>query len=248
VGEAARTRGRRRAGVATTALKRRLLRWGVCLVLVATAIPVLPILALRWIPPLTSAFMLREQLSSTCDSIEYDWVGRGAIAPSVFLAVLAAEDQRFVRHDGFDFDAIGDALERRRGKSPRGASTISQQVAKNLFLWPERSWLRKAAEAWLTVWIEALWPKPRILEVYVNVAQFGPCTFGIAAASRRFFDREPGRLGLEEAALLAAVLPNPDERRADAPSARVRERAEWIKGQARRLARSDGLAGLNSSH
>jgi monofunctional biosynthetic peptidoglycan transglycosylase len=228
-------------------VKRRLLRWSLRLALLATAITVLPILALRWIPPVTTSFMLRQQLSSRCDGIEYDWVSRREIAPAVFLAVIAAEDQRFASHGGFDFDAIGDALET-RGKRPRGASTISQQVAKNLFLWPGRSWLRKAAEAWLTIWIEALWPKARILEVYVNVAQLGPCTFGVAAAGRRFFGKEPGRLGPDEAALLAAVLPNPERRSAATPSARVRERAAWIRSQARKVARSPSLAGLDSSH
>jgi monofunctional biosynthetic peptidoglycan transglycosylase len=229
--------------------KRRLLRAGIGLVLLASACTALPILALRWIPPLTSAFMLRERWPwGPCDAIEYAWVGRREIAPAVFVAVVAAEDQRFADHAGFDFDAIGDALEERgRNGRSRGASTISQQVAKNLFLWPGKSWLRKAAEAWLTVWIEALWPKPRILEVYVNVAQFGPCTFGVGAAAERFFRTTPGRLGRDQAALLAAVLPNPVERRVEAPSPRVRARAAWIRRQARQIARSD-RTGLESSH
>jgi monofunctional biosynthetic peptidoglycan transglycosylase len=171
------------------------------------------------------------------------------ISPHAAVAVLASEDQRFPQHAGFDLESIADAVEERsRGGRLRGASTISQQVAKNLFLWPGRSWLRKGLEAWLTVWIEALWPKPRILEVYLNVAQFGPCTFGVGAASRRFFGKEPAHLTLAEASLLAAVLPNPVRRRVEAPSPGVRRRAAWIARQAGVLARSGEAAALNSSH
>lgn len=212
----------------------------------------LPILAMRVVPPVTTSFMLQRQWpfasgEARCARVEYDWVPRSRIAPVMFRAVLAAEDQRFARHDGFDFDAIGDALEARGSGRARGASTISQQVAKNLFLWPARSWLRKGAEAWLTVWIELLWSKQRILEVYVNVAQFGPCTFGVAAASRGFFDIEPAQLNLQQAALLAAVLPNPVERRADAPSPKLRKRAAWIARQARNVS-LDALSEPESSH
>jgi monofunctional biosynthetic peptidoglycan transglycosylase len=229
--------------------RRRLLRAGLGLALVVTAATALPIAALRVVPPVTSAFMLRERWPfGPCDAIEYDWVGRREIAPAAFFAVVAAEDQRFAEHAGFDLDAIEDALQEGRGGTPRGASTITQQVAKNLFLWPGRSWVRKGVEAWLTIWIEALWPKPRILEVYVNVAQFGRCTFGVGAAARRFFRKSPGRLTAEEAALLAAVLPNPAERRVEAPSPRVRARAAWIGRQARKIARSDWIDGLESSH
>lgn len=217
---------------------RRLRRGLVGLAVVATLAGVVPIGVMRFVPPLTSAFMLRAQwpfasADERCARIDYDWVPRTAIAPVVFRAVLAAEDQRFARHDGFDFEAIEDALEDRGKHRARGASTISQQVAKNLFLWPARSWIRKGAEAWLTVWIEVLWPKQRILEVYVNVAQFGRCTFGVAAASRRFFGVEPAHLGMAQASLLAAALPNPVERRVDAPSPKLRARAAWIARQAR---------------
>ena len=219
---------------------RRLARAVLGLALLASAITALPVLALRWLPPLTTPFMLRARFVDGCDEVDHRWTPRREIAPSVFLAVIAAEDQRFARHAGFDFDAIGDALEESGpGGAARGASTISQQVAKNLFLWPGRSWVRKGLEAWLTVWIEGLWPKSRILEVYVNVAQMGRCTFGVGAASRRFFGKEPKRLSLGESALLAAVLPNPVQRRIDAPSPRVRRRAAWIERQARNVARSD---------
>jgi monofunctional biosynthetic peptidoglycan transglycosylase len=210
----------------------------VAAIVVATA---LPIALLCYVPPLTTAFMLAHKWplargDDACDDILYEWVPRRAISRNVFRAVIAAEDQRFASHHGFDFDAIGDALEDRDASgNTRGASTISQQVAKNVFLWPGRSFVRKGLEAWLTIWIEVLWPKQRILEVYVNVAQFGRCTFGVGAASRVFFRKPSSALTQAEAALLAAVLPNPVKRRVENPSGRVRSRATWIARQAGRV-------------
>ena len=204
-------------------------------IVLASAVPVA---VLRFVPPVTTAFMLAHKWplargEDACSDIWYDWVPRREIGKNVFRAVIAAEDQRFAGHPGFDFDAIEDALEERdAGGHSRGASTISQQVAKNVFLWPGRSFVRKGLEAWLTIWIETLWPKRRILEVYVNVAQFGRCTFGVGAASRVFFQKLPAALTLGEAARLAAVLPNPVERQVELPSRRVRARATWISRQA----------------
>lgn len=150
--------------------------------------------------------------------------------------MVAAEDQRFPHHRGFDFESIYDALRASGGaRSLRGASTISQQVAKNLFLWSGRSWVRKALEAYFTLLIEALWPKRRILEMYANIAELGRCTFGVGAASWRFFDRPAAALGAREAALLAAVLPNPSRFQINRPSSYVRRRAAWIFGQVQRL-------------
>ena len=200
----------------------------------------LPVLALRCVHPVTSAFMLERRFLASgeraCESIRYHWVPWREISPEAALAVVASEDQRFAEHAGFDVDAIEKALRARWAGGPRrGASTISQQVAKNLFLWPERSFLRKGLEAWFTVWIEALWPKRRILEVYLNVAQFGRCTFGVGAASQLYFGKRAAELDLGEAALLAAVLPNPVRLRIDAPSPHVRARAAWIERQVRHL-------------
>lgn len=217
---------------------RRLALGAAVAIVVATAAP---IALLRVVPPVTSAFMIATKWpfargDDTCDDVEYRWVPRSRIASNVFRAVVAAEDQRFAQHHGFDFAAIEDAIEEREEKGrSRGASTISQQVAKNLFLWSGRSFVRKGLEAWLTVWIELLWTKERILEVYVNIAQFGRCTFGVGAASQRFFRTTPASLGLEQAALLAAVLPNPIERRVDAPGRYVQSRASWIARHARRV-------------
>ena len=152
------------------------------------------------------------------------------------LAVVASEDQRFPHHAGVDFEAIRQALsEYRAGEGLRGASTITQQTAKNLFLWNGRSFVRKAVEAGLAVVIDGLWPKQRILEVYLNVAEFGPGIYGVEAASQAYFDKPARHLTEYQAALLAAVLPNPKVLRVNAPSTYVRERVVWIQGQIAQL-------------
>jgi monofunctional biosynthetic peptidoglycan transglycosylase len=160
------------------------------------------------------------------------------------IAVIAAEDQQFLIHDGFDFAQIEKAMtDAGRGKRLRGASTISQQVAKNLFLWPGQSWLRKGLEAWFTVWIDFLWPKRRILEVYLNSAQFGRGIWGVEAASRAYFGKDAARLDRQEAALLAAVLPSPNRYRVVNSGPWVRERQAWILRQMQALG---GTALLNN--
>ncbi len=152
------------------------------------------------------------------------------------LAVVAAEDQRFPDHWGFDTREIAAALQRHLdGGQLRGASTISQQVARNLFLWQGRSFVRKGLEAWFTALLEGLWPKRRILEMYLNFAQTGERTFGVAAASRRYFGVEPDRLSAGQAALLAAALPNPVRYRVAAPSDYLLSRREWVLQQMRNL-------------
>jgi monofunctional glycosyltransferase len=202
---------------------------------------VVVVLALRWIRPLTTAFMIEARVEAALHGqrdyrTDYRWVAYREISPNLPIAVVAAEDQKFPIHAGFDFDAIADALEDSADGGPsRGASTISQQVAKNLFLWPGRSWLRKGIEAYFTVLLETLWPKRRILEVYLNVAEFGPGIFGVGAASQRFFDEPPSRLDREQAARLAAVLPAPRKLHADRPSEYVRARTERIEEEIERL-------------
>jgi monofunctional biosynthetic peptidoglycan transglycosylase len=166
----------------------------------------------------------------------YQWVPLEEIPASVRIAAIAAEDQRFPVHHGFDPVEIRKAWAHyRRGGGLRGASTITQQTAKNLFLWPERSWLRKGLEAWFTAWIEFLWPKERILEVYLNIVQLSPSTYGVGAASERYFHHRVSELTLEQASLLAGVLPAPGAYRLDKPSARLLRRAAWIADQSRRL-------------
>ena len=222
--------------------RRRGLRWTLARVLATVAIATVALLLpLRWLPPVTSAFMVRASVVKPANSgdVLYDWVPRNRISRHVVTAVIAAEDQKFFQHHGFDFRAIGAAIGNGAGDGPsRGASTISQQVAKNIFLWPGRSWLRKGIEAYLTAWIELLWPKERILEVYLNVAQFGPTVFGVEAAAGNFFGKPAVLLNREEAALLAAVLPNPERLRVARPSAYVRQRQTWILGQTPRVERT----------
>jgi len=218
------------------------------LALVASLLAVLP---WRWVPvPLTS-FMLQDRVGAlTSDGKGYrfthDWVSWEEISPHAGVAVIAAEDQKFPDHRGFDFESIDQALsDAKRGRRVRGASTISQQVAKNLYLWPGQSWVRKGLEAWFTLLIEALWPKQRILEVYLNSAEFGRGTWGVEAASRRYFGKPAAKLSRSEAALLAAVLPAPKRFRADAPSAYVRQRQAWIQDQ---MAALGGPAMLERLH
>jgi monofunctional biosynthetic peptidoglycan transglycosylase len=195
------------------------------------------VVALRWIDPPFTSFMVQSRVAALFSDpprydFDYQWRDWDQISANAALAVVAAEDQKFPLHHGFDFKQIDKALQdRERGKRVRGASTISQQVAKNLFLWPGQSWLRKGLEAGITVLIELAWSKQRILEVYLNVAEFGRGTFGVQAASRRFLHKDASRLTRAEAALLATVLPAPNRFRVDAPSNYVRRRQAWIQRQ-----------------
>lgn len=191
---------------------------------------VLAVLALRWLDPPSSAYIL---LSAQHHSVvKPQWIDLERISPWLAIAVIAAEDQRFPVHHGFDTIEIRQAVvERMRGDRLRGASTITQQLAKNLFLWPERSWLRKGLEAYFTVLLELLLPKKRILELYLNLAEFGPWLFGAAAAAAAYFSKAPAALTLGEAALLAAALPNPRGSDPGRPSTSLTRRAEHIRGQ-----------------
>jgi monofunctional biosynthetic peptidoglycan transglycosylase len=211
---------------------------------------VLPILLLRWLPPPMTSFMVNRQFAAWRDRdrqyrLRYRWADLKQISPHLRIAVVAAEDQKFPQHLGFDLESISDAWkEHENGHRLRGASTISQQVAKNLFLWPGRSYLRKGLEAYFTVLIEVLWPKRRILEVYLNVVEFGKGIYGAAEASRAFFGRSPGQLSREQAARLAAVLPNPLRLHAEYPSWYVEGRTRWILEQMELLGGSSYLRDL----
>ena len=175
----------------------------------------------------------------------YRWQPYEQISPDMALAAIAAEDQRFPLHSGFDIDAINAAIrDAESGANLRGASTITQQVAKNLFLWPGGGFVRKGIEAWLTVLIELFWDKQRILEVYLNVAQFSDRTFGVEAASQQFFQISAQDLTAQEAALLAAVLPGPELYSIDAPSWEVLDRQGWILTQMNQLGGSAYLQRL----
>ncbi len=214
-------------------------------------IRVLLVLAVFWgggialfsfVPVPFSAVMIERQLGSWLQGdfsyvAHSDWVSMDEISPWMGLAVIAAEDQKFPDHWGFDVGAIEKALahNERNESRIRGASTLSQQTAKNLFLWDGRSWMRKGFEAGLTLGIETVWSKKRILTVYLNIAEFGGGVFGVEAAAQRYFHKPASRLSASEAALLAAVLPNPIRFKASAPSGYVRSRQAWILRQMRQL-------------
>lgn len=220
---------------------RRLLRWIALVALIWVFSSVLLVFGLRFIAPPTSAFMIGRHVDAWGErehdfTLAYRWVPLADVSSNLPIALVAAEDQKFPEHHGFDVGAIQNALaDAEDGSRLRGASTISQQVAKNLFLWNGRSFVRKGFEAYFTVLIEALWPKRRIIEVYLNIAEFGDGIYGVGAASDRFFRRSPDRLDLHQCALLAAVLPNPLKLHADRPSAYVQRRANWIERQVRQL-------------
>ena len=220
---------------------RRLLRWLGLFIAGWLVFSVGSVLLMRWVDPWTSTFMLRDRtiaLFSSDNSYRFthEWVDWAQIAKSMKVAVIAAEDQTFPQHAGFDFKAMEKAWRaNQRGRKVRGGSTISQQVAKNLYLWPGQSYVRKGIEAWFTLLVETFWPKQRILEVYLNSAEFGKGVFGVEAASQRYFRKSAARLSNSEAALLAAVLPAPKRYRVDRPSSYVRARQAWITRQMSRL-------------
>jgi monofunctional glycosyltransferase len=230
----------------------RLLRAIVGLVVICVAASILMVLLLRWINPPFTAFMAEAQAAAwmSRDSnyvFRRSWVDLDRISPNLPLAVVASEDQKFPEHWGFDVAAIEKAYAlNQHNHKVRGASTISQQVAKNLFLWSGRSYFRKGLEAYFTVLIEGLWPKRRILEIYLNVAEFGYGTYGAEAAAQRFFHKPASRLTRGDAAVLAAVLPNPQHYSAAAPSRYVQQRREWILGQMQALGGPEMLDELDA--
>jgi monofunctional glycosyltransferase len=194
----------------------------------------------RFVPPAASGLMVQRRIEAWLRRSpyqpQYHWEPIEDIASVMGIAVIAAEDQRFARHFGFDWEAIEKAAAHNEHSThKRGASTISQQTAKNLFLWSSRSWLRKGLEAYFTLLIETLWPKERILEVYLNIAEFGDGVYGAEAAAQHYFGKPARALRANEAALLAAVLPNPRRYRVERPSPRVQARQAWILRQMRQL-------------
>jgi monofunctional biosynthetic peptidoglycan transglycosylase len=230
----------------------RLLRWLGTLLLGWVLLSVLAVLLLRWSNPLSSAMMAEARVQAWFAQrhdyrTDYQWVSLEQISPHAAIAVVASEDQLFPFHAGFDFNSIRAAVRAsEQGKHLRGASTISQQVSKNLFLWSGHSFVRKGLEAYFTVLIEALWPKERILEMYLNIAQFGDGIYGVQAAAERFWHKPARSLSSSEAALLAAVLPNPVLMHADRPSRYVAMRRDQILTQMRALGGAAYLQALES--
>ncbi|MCS3469338.1 monofunctional biosynthetic peptidoglycan transglycosylase [Pseudomonas sp. JUb42] len=210
------------------------------------------VLALRWVPPPGSALMVERKIESWIDGTPIDlqrtWQPWDKISDELKIAVIAGEDQKFSEHWGFDVDAIQAAvLHNEKGGSIRGASTLSQQVSKNLFLWSGRSYVRKGLEAWFTVLIETLWSKQRILEVYLNSVEWDDGVFGAQAAAEHHFHINASQLSAQQASQLAAVLPNPRKWSASRPDSYVANRAAWIRQQMRQLGGDDYLASLNHS-
>ena len=231
--------------MARKSIAKRLFR-GVAWVFLALILLFASVLLLfRYVNPPGSAFMLSYSLANPHKEVQQQWVSLDDISPWMPLAVVASEDQRFPDHWGVDFSAIRTALaEYHAGEGLRGASTITQQTAKNLFLWNGRSFVRKTLEAGLALALEGAWTKRRILEVYLNVAEFGPGIYGVEAASRVYFGVPARHLSAEQAARLAAVLPNPKRLSVTSPSPYVRERVFWIRGQMEQLSGLQYLKGL----
>ena len=219
--------------------RRRRWRWLLALPLLFVAASVLQVAALRFIDPPFSAFMVSRQLEAWGEGdwrfrLAYDWRDLDEISPHVPVALVASEDQNFAEHFGFDLKAIEKARKaNERGRKIRGGSTISQQTAKNLFLWSGRSWIRKGIEAWYTLLLEAMWPKHRIIEVYANIAEFGDGVYGAQAAARTYFRKDAARLSAAEASRMAAVLPSPRRYSIVRPGPYVQRRSKAIQRQMR---------------
>ncbi len=220
-------------------------RWLRNILLIFVVLTLLITLAIRWINPPYTSFMIVQRVATDFVPYKINWVSINDISPNILIAAVAAEDQKFPTHFGFDLKAIQSALEKNKNnKTIRGASTITQQVAKNLFLWPKKSLFRKGLEAYFTILIETLWPKWRILEVYLNIAEFGPNIFGVKNAAYTHFKKHASQLSQHEAALLTAVLPNPHKMNASIPSAYVQQRASDIRNQVMALGGSNYLKSI----
>jgi monofunctional biosynthetic peptidoglycan transglycosylase len=220
---------------------RGLRRLVVIVVLIALVAPPASVLVYRFVPPPITILMIERLFQG--HGMDYRWRPISRISPALRQAVVASEDQRFCEHHGFDIQAMEKAMQanERRPDKLRGGSTISQQTAKNVFLWPGRSYVRKGIEAWYTVLIEAIWGKRRIMEMYLNVVEFGPGVYGAEAAAERFFHEDASELTPAQAARLAAVLPKPLAWKAAAPGPYIAKRSRRIGG-AMGAVRNDGLA------
>ncbi len=226
---------------------RRLLLFAFKISIYFLVISIVWVVVLKFVPVWVTPFMISRKIDAFREDedteIHKDWESYDNISKEVALAVVASEDQNFPNHWGFDFDEIYDAMTEKR-KRARGASTISQQVAKNVFLWHGRSYIRKGLEVYFTVLIELIWDKRRILEVYLNVAEMGKMTFGVEAASQRFYRKPAKDLSRFEAARIAAVLPNPIRFSIKNPSAYVNKRTNQIVRQMKYLGGRNYIADL----
>lgn len=186
----------------------------------------------KWVPVPATPLMVIRYFENPEESVKHDWVSYSEISGYLPLAVLSSEDQNFLKHSGFDMKAIEKAIENnKKGKRVRGASTISQQTAKNVFLWPNRDWFRKGLEAYFTFLMETLWSKERIMEVYLNSIEMGKGVYGAEAAAQYWFKKPASKLSAYEAAAIAAILPNPRVYRANPASNYIQQRKNWIYRQ-----------------
>jgi monofunctional biosynthetic peptidoglycan transglycosylase len=220
------------------AARDRLRHWRLALAValgLGVVLPVVLVALYGLVPPPITGLMVVRLIEG--EGLEWRWVALEDIAPVLPQAVVASEDNRFCIHHGFDWKAVNEALDEAKeaGEAPRGASTITQQTAKNLFLWPGRSYVRKGLEAYFTVLMEALWSKRRIIEVYLNVAEWGPGLYGAEAAARAYFKRAAAALTRRQAALMAVALPNPRKRNPAKPSKYLQRRARVIEKRIRQL-------------
>jgi monofunctional glycosyltransferase len=211
-------------------------RWTKRLSIAFFLISIFWVIALKWINPPITILQIRENFKNEGKQLR-EWRDMDEIAPAMALAVVSSEDQNFMKHNGFDFGAIEKAVKfnEKNTKRTRGASTISQQTAKNVFLWPNRSWLRKGLEVYFTALIEFFWSKERILEVYLNVIETGTNTFGVQAASKKFFKKDAVKMSKSECALIAAAIPSPRKSNPGKPTAYLQKRKDHILRQMRLL-------------
>lgn len=216
-----------------------LLKWLTLSIVAMFALLLATILTFRFVDPPTWSWKIQRELNPPAGhpvASRHQWRDIGRIPPAMQLAVIAAEDQNFPHHHGVDLNAIQKAFdEAEEGKGLRGASTITQQTVKNLFLWQGKDWSRKVLEGGLSLLLELLWDKQRVLEVYLNIVEFGPGVYGVSAASEYWFRQPLERLSVNQTARLAAILPNPWRYRAEPPSPYVSERAAWIEQQMDKL-------------
>lgn len=226
--------------MAVRPLFHRIRYWTLRIIVLFLVVTLLPVFVLRFLAPPVTPLMIERRIESWFGegkySPTYDWVSFDKIAPSMSAAVIASEDQNFPQHFGFDWKAIQKAMDHNeRSTRTKGASTLTQQTAKNLFLWSRRSWVRKGLEAYFTLLLEVFWNKKRILETYLNIAEFGDGIYGVEAAAQRYFRKPASKLNAQEAALLAAILPSPRRYSVKSPGPYVRDRQQWILRQMEQL-------------
>ena len=217
---------------------KRIFKFLLKLILGFFVITIFFVILYKWVPVPFTPLMVIRYFENPEEDIQHDWVPMEEISYHLPLAVVASEDQNFLNHSGFDMKAIEKAMEdNKKGKRVRGASSISQQTAKNVFLWPDRSWLRKGMEVYFTFLIELFWSKERILEVYLNSIEMGKGIYGAEAASLAWFNKPAEKLTAYEAAAIAAILPNPRQYRANPASSFIAGRKSWIVRQMQNLGR-----------